>query len=209
MASISTSWTTSCHRTERPCIAKAGDKAAPGGQASRPRISGVPPPAAHALPALHPDILAFLRLGLSIHVGACDAAGLPHLTRALAVRTLEGGGIVEVLVPSVPSGALLEAAQQAGQLAVVLCQPSTHRTLQLKGDRAVVRSARAQDWPQLPVNRRAFGNEIQAYGFDEVFCAAWFGGLEDSLHAIAFRPTGAWNQTPGPAAGAPIAVHAA
>lgn len=156
---------------------------------------------------LHPDIVAFLRLGLSIHVGAADGDGRPQLTRALAVRVVDDGQ-VELLVPSVPGAGLLSAVADAGQVAAVFCQPTTHRTLQLKGGHAAARPTRAADWPQLPMNRQAFADEIELYGFDEGFCTAWFGVAEDSLHAIVFRPSGAWNQTPGPAAGAPIAVTA-
>jgi hypothetical protein len=158
-------------------------------------------------PRLHPDIEAFLALGLSMHVGACSAAGQPQLTRALAVRARDDGA-VELLVPSVAGAALIAAVHEAGQVATVFCQPTTHRTLQLKGRQAVARPASPADWPQLPHNRQAFADEIEAYGFDEAFCAAWFGVADDSLHSIVFRPTGAWNQTPGPAAGAPIQVHA-
>lgn len=158
-------------------------------------------------PRLHPDIEAFLALGLSMHVGACNAAGQPQLTRALAVRARDDGA-VELLVPSVASAALIDAVNAAGQVATVFCQPTTHRTLQIKGGHAIARPTSAADWPQLPHNRRAFAHEIQAYGFDETFCAAWFGAAGDSLHSIVFQPTGAWNQTPGPAAGAPVPVHA-
>ena len=158
-------------------------------------------------PRLHPHIVAFLELGLSIHVGACAADGQPQLTRGLAVRTLADGAI-EVLVPSRSSAALLAAVADAGQVAVVLCQPTTHRTLQLKGGHAVARPARAADWPQFARNRRDFGSEIETYGFGDAYTSAWFDAPDDSFHGIVFEPSGAWNQTPGPAAGAPIEVHA-
>ena len=156
---------------------------------------------------LHPDIAAFLSLGLSMHVGACDATGLPQLTRALAVRLLPDGAI-ELLVPSMAGAALLAAVNDAGQVATVFCQPTTHRTLQLKGGQAVARPTTAADWPSLANDRRAFADEIAPYGFDVTFCDAWFCGLDDRVHSVVFHPTGAWNQTPGPSAGAPISVHA-
>jgi len=156
---------------------------------------------------LHPDIAAFLDLGLSIHVGACDAAGQPQLARGLAVRVL-GDTTVEVLVPSLGAAALIAAVGDAGQVAVVCCQPTTHRTLQLKGGQAAARPARPADWPQLSRNRRDFGSEIEAYGFGDDYTSAWFDAADGGFHGIVFQPSGAWNQTPGPAAGAPIPVHA-
>ncbi len=158
-------------------------------------------------PSLHPEIAAFLGLGLSMHVGACDARGRPQLTRALAVRVVDRG-TVELLVPSAAGAALIAAVGETGVVAAVFCQPTTHRTLQLKGGQALARPVAASDWPGLPHVRQAFADEIEPFGFDAAFCEAWFGTLDDSLHGILFQPSGAWNQTPGPAAGAPIAVHA-
>ena len=66
-----------------------------------------------SLPRLHPDIVAFLDIGLSIHLGACASDGQPQLTRGLAVRTLADGA-VEVLVPSLSSAALRAAGAAAG-----------------------------------------------------------------------------------------------
>lgn len=160
-----------------------------------------------SLPRLHPDIVAFLDIGLSIHLGACASDGQPQLTRGLAVRPLADGR-VEVLVPSRSSTALLAAVADAGQVAAVFCQPTTHRTLLLKGGHAVARAARVSEWPQFARNRRDFGTEIEAYGFGDDYTSAWFDAPDDSFHGVVFEPSGAWNQTPGPAAGAPIAVHA-
>ena len=156
---------------------------------------------------LHPDILAFLRLGLSIHVGACDAAGLPQLTRALALRVPDGRRIA-LLLPRLPAAPLLDAVRHSAQVAMVVCQPTTHRTLQIKGGEARVVPAAAADWPQLAANHQAFTREIEPFGFDAAFANAWFGAPADSLLSVEFTPSGAWNQTPGPGAGSPVELAA-
>ncbi len=93
-------------------------------------------------------------------------------------------------------------------MALVACQPTTHRTLQIKGGEAEVVPANIADWPQLAANQQAFGREIEPFGFDAIFTNAWFGAPAGSLLGVEFTPTGAWNQTPGPGAGYPVELTA-
>jgi hypothetical protein len=108
-------------------------------------------------------------------------------------------------VPAEPAAALLAAIEDTGQVALVLCQPSTHFTVQVKGRDARVERVVTAQWPELDRNRDAFGAEILNYGFDADFTDAWFsvrGNDVDALRLVHFTPSGAWNQTPGPGAGA-------
>lgn len=154
----------------------------------------------------HPDLLAFLQRGLSLYMGSTDKRGWPQVARALAVRPLPGPQLV-LAVPAEPAEGLLEAIESTAQVALVLCQPSTHFTVQIKGRDARVEPLQGDDWPELGRNRRNFGVEIRAFGFDEEFNDAWFsvtGTGPNSLRVVRFTPYGAWNQTPGPGAGAPM-----
>jgi putative methionine-R-sulfoxide reductase with GAF domain len=159
------------------------------------------------MPRLSPDIAAFLPLGLSLHAGACDPDGTPQLARALACR-VEADGRIALLVPAVPGAGFLQAVARSGSVAVVCCQPTTHRTIQLKGRGADVASADLADWPQRERNRSAFADEILPFGFDATFSNAWFDVPANTLMAVRFVPTGAWNQTPGPGAGGPMELWA-
>lgn len=155
---------------------------------------------------LHPDLLAFLQRGLSLYMGSTDARGWPQVARALAVRPLPGPQLA-LAVPTEPAAGLLAAIEETAQVALVLCQPSTHYTVQVKGRDASVELLRGAEWPELGRNRQAFALEIRPFGFDEEFNDAWFsvsGTGPESLRVVRFTPYGAWNQTPGPGAGAPM-----
>jgi hypothetical protein len=155
---------------------------------------------------LHPDLLAFLQRGLSLYLGGTDARGWPQVARAFAIRPLPDAQLL-LLIPAEPAAALLGAVEATGQVALVLCQPSTHFTVQIKGRDAVVEPVQAGQWPELERNRAAFGQEIHPYGFDAEFTDAWFsvvGNDPGALRIVRFTPSGAWNQTPGPGAGAPM-----
>lgn len=153
---------------------------------------------------LHPDLLDFLQRGLSLYAGSIDGRGWPQVARALAIRPLPGAQLA-LAVPVEPAAALLAAISATGRIALVLCQPTTHFTVQLKGRDACAEPLQAAHWPELHRNRAAFGAEIRPFGFDTDFADAWFsvaGNGPEVLRVVRFTPTGAWNQTPGPGAGA-------
>ncbi len=160
------------------------------------------------MPALHPDLARFLGVGLSVHVGALHADGWPELTRAVAHRVLPDHRLA-LLLPTIPSLPLLEALRQGnGLVATVFCQPSTHRTVQIKGREATLAPADLADWVHRHEQQQAFTDEIRRFGFDETFSSAWFDADEGGLQTITFTPTGAWNQTPGPGAGSAMELFA-
>ena len=152
---------------------------------------------------LHPDLLAFLQRGLSLYLGSTDARGWPQVARALAIRALPGPQLA-LAVPTGSAAELLAAIEATGQVALVLCQPTTHFTVQVKGRDARVEPLLAEQWPELRRNRDAFSAEILPFGFGADFTDAWFSVAGDGVHAlriVRFTPSGAWNQTPGPGAG--------
>lgn len=154
----------------------------------------------------HPDLLAFLQRGLSLYMGSTDSRGWPQVARAFAVRPLPGPQLA-LAVPAEPAAGLFAGIEATGQVALVLCQPTTHFTVQVKGRDALVEPLLTDDWPELGRNRDAFGAEILPFGFDADFADAWFsvqGNGADAVRVVRFTPSGAWNQTPGPGAGAPM-----
>ena len=165
----------------------------------RPRLAGMSP-------RFHPQLLEFLQHGLSLYAGSTDARGGPQVARAFAVRPLPGPQLA-LAVPAGPAAGLLAAVEATGQVALVLCRPSTHVTFQVKGRDARVEPLQWEDWPELGRNRQAFATEIRPFGFDSDFNDAWFSVLgtgPETLRVVRFTPSGAWNQTPGPGAGAPM-----
>ncbi|WP_028310546.1 hypothetical protein [Derxia gummosa] len=153
--------------------------------------------------ALPPDLKEFLRLGVSIHIGGCDAEGRPAHARCLALR-VEPDERLSVLLSGVSGAQVLEAIRQTGLVAGVFCLPTTHRTYQIKGRDAVVAPPRAEDWRHRLAHKHAFATEIAPFGFSFEFTSAWFDAPAESLMTVSWTVTGAWDQTPGPGAGAAV-----
>lgn len=156
---------------------------------------------------LHPALLGYLRIGLSIHVGGRTAQGEPLLNRAIAFK-VEDDHRLSVLLPTPTADALLAALREVPLVAVVLCQPTTHNTVQIKGRDAVVARADAPAWLHRLEHKQRFVAEIQPFGFNEDFASAWLDVGPDQLHTVTFTPSGAWNQSPGPGAGRPMELFA-
>jgi hypothetical protein len=88
-----------------------------------------------------------------------------------------------------------------GMIAVVFSQPSTHRTIQLKGTDARVARVSPRDRDLVERHRAAWVDELTAIGYRPEFARAVHGDTPDAMVALVFTPTAAFQQTPGPGAG--------
>lgn len=143
----------------------------------------------------------------SYRMGGCDAEGWPVVCRALAADAGADGRIV-VLVSTVFGERVLAAVAATGRVSVVMGSPRSNRTLHLKGHDADVGDP-PPDWRALFERRfAAFTCDVSAYdGFAGApFIATWRAAADRGVRAVSFTPSGAWNQTPGPDAGQPIAL---
>lgn len=161
------------------------------------------PPAEPILDATH---VAFMTSGVSINVAARDAHNIPALTRALGCRVSADRCTVTVFVAVPDAARLLDNLRINGAIAVVFSQPSTHRTMQLKGVDARI----VERQPEDPVLFENFivtlAADLAHYGWAESYVRAMLGHDDENIVAVAFTPNAAFNQTPGPAAGAPLAT---
>lgn len=151
---------------------------------------------------LSPDNLAFIQKGVSINVASRDVRRVPSLTRALSCRVDADGKRLRIAVARSQSRDLLRDIEKSGAIAVVFTEPSTHRTLQIKGDDAAEVTVDAADRDCLAHTRAAFGAEIGTLGFDAAFNGRLFHVEPDDLAVLAFTPQTVFQQTPGPNAGA-------
>lgn len=152
---------------------------------------------------LDPKHAAFIRRnGISINVASCAEGRLPRIARATGCRVSEDGGRVSLLVAGSQYAALVEAVRQSGAVAAVFSLPSTHETIQLKATDAGVQEPVPGDIVLAGRYVEAFAAELEPYGYSgEVIRAVlWCDPAE--LRVIAFTPTAAFLQTPGPRAGA-------
>ena len=146
--------------------------------------------------------------GVSVIVASRNPQRVPDVVRGCGCKVSRDRRGVTVLVEPGRASELLEDIRLTGTIAVVFSQPSTHRTIQLKGTDAHV-------VPGTPADRRiaerhlgAWVEDLVSVGYTAEFAAALRGRAESGLTAIAFTPTSAFEQTPGPAAGTPLKAGA-
>ncbi|SDB59560.1 hypothetical protein SAMN02982931_04810 [Bauldia litoralis] len=83
-------------------------------------------------------------------------------------------------------------------------QPSTHRSIQLKADSAVLSTVDATDGAAVAVQTAGLRAELVDDGYSEAFAAAYCAYEPDELAAVDFVPESAFVQTPGPNAGSAL-----
>jgi hypothetical protein len=155
-----------------------------------------------ALP-LPPHFVAMMARGVSVIVASRDARLRPSLMRAVGSR-LEADGQVTVYLSRPQSRQLLQDIASTGRIAVVFSEPATHRTVQLKASRVQIREATAEDAPVLDAYLRSMEHEILQVGFPPEVTRTMLAHRLEDVVAVRFAPEQAFDQTPGPRAGAPV-----
>lgn len=155
-----------------------------------------------------PEQAALMTGRVSIIVASRDAALRPHLMRAVGCRVSADLCRVTLLMRPASSQQVLTDLRDNGQVAVVFTEPTSNRTLQLKGVDAAVAPAGADDPALAERYLRDFVDEIGQLGF-AAEVAHTILGVDDELVAVQFTISAAFEQTPGPAAGRALAAPAA
>lgn len=165
-----------------------------------PAVSpGVPP--AVPLPA---DFLEMMGRGVSVIVSSSDMTGRPSIMRAVGSEVSGNGQSITVFVSRRQSRQLILDITATRRIAVVFSRPSTHRTVQLKSSGATIRSAAPSDQPALARYLASMEHEIGLVGYGPHMTRAMLAHQLDDLVAISFEPAAAFDQTPGPKAGAAL-----
>ena len=149
-------------------------------------------------------LLALTRRRVSIIVASRDATRHPHLMRAIGLRVSADRRRVTVVMTRTTSKAVLDAIEASGAIAVVVSEPSTHATAQLKGCDAVVEPIASGDTALVEAHAERFADELASVGFSRALAAAILDRADGDLVAVGFTPTQAFEQTPGPRAGRAI-----
>ncbi|MDZ7590063.1 MAG: hypothetical protein U5L05_05090 [Rubrivivax sp.] len=161
-----------------------------------------PPPS-----PIGPEQAALMARHVSVIVGTRDARQRPHVMRAVGCRLSADRRRVTVLMPQASGQAVLDDLRDNGQIAVVFSEPTSHLTLQLKGHDATVAPCEAGDAALADAYLQGFVEEIGQLGLAaEVAHTMLRHG--DALVAVHFTVEAAFDQTPGPAAGEPLAATA-
>lgn len=151
------------------------------------------------------DIRELLTGGVSIVLASRNASLLPSIARANGCRIVGGTPArLRLVVSAVQAGPLLDDVRDSAMVSATFTLPPTHRALQFKGSDARVESAAADDAAAVARYVAAFTRTIGPLGFGADFVRAFYAAPSD-LVAIEFTPADAFQQTPGPAAGARLA----
>lgn len=150
------------------------------------------------------DFVAMMARGVSVIVGSRDAALRPSIMRAVGSRVEADGQDVTVYLARPQSRQLVQDLAATGQIAVVFSEPSTHRSVQLKASRVEMRNADETDAPVLAAYLRSMEHEIQQVGFGPTVTRAMLAHRLEDVVAVRFTPEQAFEQTPGPRAGAAL-----
>jgi D-serine deaminase-like pyridoxal phosphate-dependent protein len=155
-------------------------------------------------PLLDDAHAAFLERGVVIAVASRNAGNVASTAHGYGCRVSPDRRRVTIFVAADAARALLDDIGATRSIAVVFSQPSTHRTIQLKGSDAAIVALAGGDGEAMSAHLEFMIAEMALIGFSEAHArAAWSIAPADAA-AIAFTPAAAFVQTPGPRAGAPL-----
>lgn len=153
-------------------------------------------------------VLALMGRRVSIIVASRDREHRPHLMRAIGWRLSADRRRISVLMTARTSVPVIDDVRDNGAIAVVFSEPTTHHSVQLKGRAAVVEPTIPGDDELLETYAERLTEELGQLGFAPAFVRALLDRSESEVVAVTFTPTHAFEQTPGPRAGRPLAQPA-
>jgi hypothetical protein len=151
-----------------------------------------------------PDQAAFICGGVGMSAATCRAGALPNMARCTGARISADRHTVTLLLAATPAAALLDDVRRTGAIAAVFSEPSTHKTVQLKGGDARIVPIESGDAALTQRYVDAFMAQLAPFGYPERVIRAFLACTPDDLTAVQFTVSAAFSQTPGPAAGEPL-----
>jgi hypothetical protein len=155
-------------------------------------------------PLLDEVLADFIQHHVSINVATRDAGNLPTLTRALGCRVSPDRRRITVFISVPRSEELLRNLRDNGAIAAVFSRPTTHQTIQVKASDATIVALEDGDRALMAAYGATFIEDIRQIGYQDPFASAMVSAVDEEAVGIAFTPTAAFVQTPGPAAGQPL-----
>lgn len=92
-----------------------------------------------------------------------------------------------------------------GSIALVMCDPLSHKTWQVKGDSITRVPLETEDFDLIARHIEAFAKIIAPLGFPPVYTQALYQFEPEDVVALRFVARALYDQTPGPNAGQVIA----
>lgn len=154
---------------------------------------------------LNETLAAFLEGGVSVVASSAGPGNQPVLGRALGCHVSADRQHVTLFFAVSACGALLEAIAATGRVAAVVTEPSTHRSVLLKGGDARIVPVHADAADILSGHIGRFARDLDGIGFTGDFTRTLMAHHPDDITAVAFTPADLFDQTPGPKAGSRVA----
>lgn len=150
---------------------------------------------------INDELKEFIESGVAVAIGTADQSGRPGLTSGWGPRVGADGTTLTVFLETERAAATLANLQETGQIAMVISSPVSYRSLQFKGRWLGKHEATSEDEAWVQRHREAFLTETALVGDPlDVIQNLW---MQDVLR-IDFSVERAFDQTPGPAAGAQL-----
>jgi len=156
--------------------------------------------------ALDAALQAFIESGVSVMVGTRDEGLVPELVRAWGAHVNRDRRSIRVCVPEATSVRTRTNLVGNGRIAATFSLPRTYETVQLKGRHLRTSKPSIEDLLRVERHHASFAEANASIGVPRARTEAfWRRELAGSslFVTIHFAVQAIFNQTPGPAAGAP------
>jgi hypothetical protein len=147
------------------------------------------------------EMRAFIESDVDNMIATRNARMEPHIGRAWGARVAENGESIEAFIDRAHSQDALADLRENGLLAISWSQPTTNKTIQLKGRCIEMGDPAPADFAWIDRHRKLFTDCLKSIGFPpDMVRAIW------SNHVVRVRllVEQAFDQTPGPHAGRPL-----
>jgi len=148
---------------------------------------------------------AFIAGDVVIALASRDRELRSQVAMGRGCRTSLARRQVHVLIGRAQSTPFLAALEQSREIAVVFGRPVDHRAIQLKGRDATVAAPARGDAALAARYRELLADHFVPLGFPREHSYTYLGPADEALVVVSFTPTSAYDQTPGPHAGAALA----
>lgn len=152
--------------------------------------------------------IAFIQGNVTMYAAAAGADLTPQIARASGCRVDADGQRVTIFLNASRAAAMLTAVRSQRTLAVVFSQPGNHKALQLKANDVEIIGLQRDDATLIANYCERMIAHIAPLGFSAEMLRVFFATPISDAVALQFIPHAAFDQTPGPNAGAALALPA-
>ena len=138
-------------------------------------------------------------------VAAADRSLQAGGVHAYACRVAPDRSVITVVLSRSQSATVLDSIAATRRIALVACHIKSYQTVQLKGDDAIILPPTDADRQAVVDYCRGFVEYTTELGYDGAAMRAHMACERDDAIVVRFTGRRAFNQTPGPSAGQPLA----